>query len=44
MLTYAMLAARGAQSFRASGAMVWLERIFGAALMGFSIRLAFDRE
>lgn len=44
MLTYAMLAVRGAQRFRASGAVVWLERVFGAALLSFGVRLAFDHQ
>jgi homoserine/homoserine lactone efflux protein len=36
---YAVFALRGAQSLRASGITVWFERIFGAALILFSIRL-----
>jgi homoserine/homoserine lactone efflux protein len=36
---YAYFALRGAQSFRASGVTVWLERAFGAALIFFGIRL-----
>ena len=42
---YACLALRGADSLRASGAAVWLERAFGAALIFFGIRLlAGDRK
>ncbi len=36
---YAYFALRGAQSLRASGLTVWLERAFGAALIFFGIRL-----
>jgi homoserine/homoserine lactone efflux protein len=36
---YAYFALRGAQSLRASGVTVWLERAFGAALIFFGIRL-----
>jgi len=36
---YAYFAMRGAQSLRASGVTVWLERAFGAALIFFGIRL-----
>ena len=43
MLTYAALAASGARGFCASAVSVWLERIFGAALVGFGVRLALTR-
>lgn len=36
---YAYFARRGAQSLRATGVTVWLERTFGAALIFFGIRL-----
>jgi threonine/homoserine/homoserine lactone efflux protein len=36
---YACFALRSAQSLRASGVAVWLERAFGAALIFFGIRL-----
>lgn len=39
LTAYAYFALRGVQSLRASGVAVWLERIFGAALVLFSIRL-----
>jgi homoserine/homoserine lactone efflux protein len=41
--SYALAARRGAQSFRASGVRVWLERAFGAALVFFGFRLALSR-
>ena len=44
MLTYATLAARGAKSFRNSAVSVWLQRIFGAALIGFGTRLVLIRK
>jgi len=44
MLTYATLAAHGARRFSASYASVWLERIFGAALVGFGVRLALTQK
>jgi homoserine/homoserine lactone efflux protein len=42
--SYACFAMRGAQSLRASGVIVWLERAFGAALVLFGIRLFADRK
>ena len=39
MLTYASLAAHGARQFRESSVSVWLERVLGAALIGFGLRL-----
>jgi len=36
---YAILAIRGAQSFRSSRTGAWLERVFGAALIFFGVRL-----
>ena len=44
MFTYATLAARGMRSFRASALSVWLERAFGAALIGFGVRLALTQK
>lgn len=43
MLVYAALAARGVGELRSSTAVVWLERLFGAALIGFGIHLALSR-
>jgi len=40
---YAAFAARGADSLRGSGLAAWLERVFGAALMLFGIRLLATR-
>ena len=40
MLAYAALAAHGARQFRGSRAAAWLERLLGAALIGFGVRLA----
>jgi len=42
--SYAFFAERGVRSFRASGISVWLERIFGAALVLFGFRLLFSRK
>ena len=42
--SYAFLAQRGIQSFRASRWSAWLERIFGAALVFFGVRLLFSRK
>lgn len=44
LVSYAYLAARGSQSLRASGITLWLERIFGAALVLFGIRLLATRK
>jgi homoserine/homoserine lactone efflux protein len=37
--SYAFLASRGIQSFRERRISLWLERLFGAALMAFGVRL-----
>ena len=42
--SYAFFAERGARSFRASGFAVWLERVFGAALVLFGFRLLLSRK
>ncbi len=42
--TYAFFAQKGTQSFRGSRAVAWLERVFGAALVGFGCRLLLSRE
>lgn len=42
--SYAYFAARGSQSLRASGVTLWLERIFGAALVLFGVRLLATRK
>ena len=42
--SYAFLAQRGIQSFRASRWSAWLERIFGAALVCFGVRLLYSRK
>jgi homoserine/homoserine lactone efflux protein len=39
LTAYAIFALRGARSLRASGVAVWLERVFGAALILFSTSL-----
>jgi len=44
MFTYATLAARGTRSFRTSALSVWMERAFGAALIGFGVRLALTQK
>jgi homoserine/homoserine lactone efflux protein len=41
--TYAFVARRGLQSFRAGRLSAWLERIFGAALVFFGFRLVLSR-
>ena len=41
---YAYFALRGAQSLRDSGFAVWLERVFGAALVLFGLRLFTTRK
>ena len=41
--SYAYLAQRSLRRFQSSTAGVWLERVFGAALMFFGLRLLFDR-
>jgi homoserine/homoserine lactone efflux protein len=43
-IAYAYFAATGARSLRASGATVWLERAFGAALVLFGVRLLLARK
>jgi homoserine/homoserine lactone efflux protein len=42
--SYAFLAQRGIQSFRASRLSIWLERAFGAALVFFGCRLMLSRK
>ena len=42
--SYAFLAHRGIQSFRASRWCAWLERVFGAALVFFGFRLLLARK
>jgi len=42
--SYAFLAQRGFQSFRASRFSAWLERVFGAALIFFGFRLLLSRK
>jgi homoserine/homoserine lactone efflux protein len=42
--SYAWLARRGIRSFRASRFSAWLERVFGAALVFFGVRLLFSRK
>jgi len=42
--SYAFLAQRGVQSFRASRLSAWLERVFGAALVFFGLRLLVSRK
>lgn len=41
---YACLAACGVQSFRNSRVVAYLERAFGAALIGFGLKLGFSRD
>lgn len=42
--SYAFLAQRGAQSFRQSRLSSWLDRVFGAALVFFGVRLLCTRK
>jgi homoserine/homoserine lactone efflux protein len=42
--SYAFLAQRGIQSFRATRFSAWLERVFGAALIFFGFRLLLSRK
>ena len=42
--SYALLAERGAQSFRSTRFACWLERVFGAALVLFGFRLLLSRK
>jgi homoserine/homoserine lactone efflux protein len=42
--SYAWLAHRGGQSFRASRLSVWLERVLGAVLIFFGVRLLLSRK
>jgi len=44
LASYAFLAQRGIDSFRGSRFSRWLERVFGATLVFFGIRLLFSRE
>ncbi|HET9863664.1 MAG TPA: LysE family transporter, partial [Steroidobacteraceae bacterium] len=39
LMTYAHLAVRGARALKGSRVVRWLERIFGAALVCFGVRL-----
>jgi len=39
LLTYAHLAVRGARALKGSRAVLWLERVFGSALVFFGIKL-----
>jgi homoserine/homoserine lactone efflux protein len=43
LLAYAQLAARGARAFKESRALQWLERVFGAALIFFGLKLLASR-
>jgi homoserine/homoserine lactone efflux protein len=42
--TYAWFAQRGARLLQGSGLTAWLERVFGAALIAFGLRLLASRE
>jgi homoserine/homoserine lactone efflux protein len=42
--TYALLARRGAERFRRSRFKIWCERVYGAALLGFGVRLFVAKE
>jgi homoserine/homoserine lactone efflux protein len=42
--SWAFFAERGVRSFRAAGLSVWLERVFGAALLLFGFRLLLSRK
>jgi homoserine/homoserine lactone efflux protein len=43
LLAYAQLAARGARALKESHALMWLERVFGAALVFFGLKLLASR-
>ena len=43
LLSYAHLAVRGARALKGSRAVLWLERVFGAALIVFGIKLLTTR-
>ncbi|HLA73256.1 MAG TPA: LysE family translocator [Steroidobacteraceae bacterium] len=43
LLVYAQLAVRGARALKESRALMWLERVFGAALILFGIKLLTSR-
>ncbi len=43
LLGYATLAARGARALKGSRVMLWLERVFGAALIFFGLKLLASR-
>jgi len=43
LLVYAQLAVRGARALKESRALMWLERVFGAALIFFGIKLLTSR-
>ena len=43
LLVYAQLAVRGARALQESRALMWLERVFGAALIFFGIKLLTSR-
>ena len=44
LLTYAHLAVRGARALKGSRALLWLERVFGAALILFGLKLLTARK
>ena len=44
LFSYAFLAQRGTATFRNSRGAIWLERVFGAALVFFGLRLLFSRK
>lgn len=43
LMSYAQLAVRGARALRGSRVMLWVERVFGAALVFFGIKLLSTR-
>ncbi len=43
LLAYANLAAHGARALKGSRLMLWVERVFGAALFGFGVKLLASR-
>lgn len=44
LMAYALVAARGARALKGSRVVAWLERVFGAALILFGIRLALSHK